>query len=305
MTEALLISADWGISSFRAFLLGKKGEVLTTHTADMGIMKVPDRDFAGIFSRLLQGWLKTYPDIPVLMSGMIGSEQGWSLAPHVGLPAGLNDLSAALHPVRISNDRTGYIVPGLKTIGPTGVHDIIRGEETQIMGGLEDKFPAEVVFCLPGTHSKWVTFKNDVVTGFQTYLTGEALDVLTTHSIIGRLMTEKRVDIGEAFMQGLERSGETGGLLHHLFGVRSQGFSNKIDKQDLKSYLVGILIGHEIRGVKEIDSLPKTVSLIGGTEITAIYEQALNFFSIESRRVDGELAAIRGHQRIAAAAGLI
>jgi 2-dehydro-3-deoxygalactonokinase len=302
--EPLLISADWGTSSFRAFLLGKNGAVLAKHTADMGIMKVPDRDFGGIFNRLLRDWLKTDPEIPVLMSGMIGSEQGWSLAPHIRLPAGIKNLSAALHPVQISNGRTGYIVPGLTTVGSTGVHDIIRGEETQIMGGLDDKMPAESVLCLPGTHSKWVALNNGVVTDFQTYLTGEALDVLTTHSIIGRLMTEPLVESGEAFIQGLARSGETGGLLHHLFGVRSQGFCGKIDKQDLKSYLAGILIGHEINGMKEFHSHPETVTIVAGKKISEIYEKAFDFFSIRSLRVDGESAAIRGHLRIAEFAGL-
>jgi 2-dehydro-3-deoxygalactonokinase len=305
MNEPLLISADWGTSSFRAFLLGKTGEILAKHTAGLGIMKVPDNDFPGVFNRLLNDWLNTYPKIPILMSGMIGSEQGWSLAPHVKLPAGLGDLATNLHPIQISSERTGYIVPGLSTTGSTGVHDIIRGEETQIMGGLEERIPTECVLCLPGTHSKWATLANGVITDFQTSLTGEALDVLVIHSILGRLMEEETSNGREVLVQGLQRSGDAGGLLHHLFGVRSQGFSKKIDKQNLKSYLAGILIGHEIKGMKEIYSHLDSITIVAGERISEIYKQAFDFFAVKSQVVDGEMAAIRGHLKIAGAAELI
>jgi 2-dehydro-3-deoxygalactonokinase len=305
MKEPLLISVDWGTSNFRAFLLGNKGEVLTKRSLNEGIMKVSDRDFPTTFNRLLCDWLNTNPNIPVLMSGMIGSEQGWSLAPHVKLPAGLGDLAAALHPVKDLNKRTIYIVPGLTTPGNSGVNDIIRGEETQIIGGLNEKIATECVLCLPGTHSKWVTLTNGIVTDFRTSLTGEVLDVLTTYSIIGRLIKGKRVGIGEAFILGLNRSGDAGGLLHHLFGVRSQGFTKAIKKQRLKSYLAGILIGHEIRGMKEIYSQLESTTIIAGKEISVVYKKAFDFFSIESHVIDGQMAAIQGHMKIAEASGLI
>jgi len=268
-------------------------------------MKVSDRDFPTTFNRLLNDWLSTHPNIPVLMSGMIGSEQGWSLAPHIKLPAGFGDLAAALHPVQISNKRTIYIIPGLTTSGNSGVNDIIRGEETQIIGGLKGKIVTECVLCLPGTHSKWVTLTNGIVTDFHTSLTGEALDVLTTYSIIGRLIKEKRVGIGEAFRLGLNRSRDAGGLLHHLFGVRSQGFTKEIDEQHLKSYLAGILIGHEIIGMKEIYSHLESITIVAGKEISGVYKKAFESFSIESHVIDGEMAAIQGHLKIAEASGLI
>ena len=38
-----------------------------------------------------------------------------------------------------------------------------------------------------------------------------------------------------------------GGLLHHLFGVRTRGLMGEIEPRASASYLSGILIGHEIR----------------------------------------------------------
>ena len=304
-SEPILISADWGTSSFRAFLLDRKGDILERRETPEGIMKVANGDFGATFSILMGQWLNRYPDIPVLLSGMIGSEQGWALAPHLSLPTRLTDLSSALHPVPLAAEKRVFIVPGLTTIGAHGVPDIIRGEETQIFGVLDNEHAGTSVFCLPGTHSKWVTIADGAITGFQTALTGEALSVLSDHSILGRLMEGSNNQNEAAFFQGLNRAMEEGGLLHHLFGVRSQGVNRFIPRWALRSYLTGILIGHEIQGMRSIYPRLNTITIIAGQGISEGYEVALQFFGFETTRIDGETAAIRGHVQIARSAGLI
>jgi 2-dehydro-3-deoxygalactonokinase len=253
--------------------------------------------------------LNDLPDIPVLLSGMIGSEQGWAVSPHISLPARLADLAAALHAVPITDKRCAYIVPGLTTVGVHGVHDIIRGEETQIVGALDDLATEESVLCLPGTHSKWVTVADGAISGFQTALTGETLAILSDNSILGRLMENSAGDENDkeetAFVQGLTRATERGGLLHHLFGVRSQGYCRVIPRSGLRLYLAGILIGHEIRGMREIYPQLKSITIIAGQEIAERYGRAFEFFGLETTRVDGAAAAFGGHLKIARAAGLI
>ncbi len=310
MPKPVLISADWGTTSLRVFLLDRRGAVVERREAPMGIMKISDGDFSGTFSALTGRWLNDYPDVPVLFSGMIGSEQGWALAPHIPLPARLADLAAALHAVPITDKKCAYIVPGLTTVGAHGVHDIIRGEETQIVGALDDDSPTEEsVLCLPGTHSKWVTIDDDAISGFQTSLTGETLAILSDNSILGRLMENSAGDENEkeetAFVQGLSRATERGGLLHHLFGVRSQGYCRVIPQSGLRLYLAGILIGHEIRGMREIYPRLKSITIIAGQGIAERYGRALDFFGLQSTLVDGAAAAFGGHLKIARAAGLI
>ena len=309
MPKPILISADWGTTSLRAFLLDRKGAIVDRREAQKGIMKVSDGDFSGTFSALTGRWLNDYPDIPVLLSGMIGSEQGWALAAHMPLPARLADLAAALHVVPLTDKKCAYIVPGLTTVGVHGVHDIIRGEETQIVGALDDSPTEEAVLCLPGTHSKWVTVAAGAIFGFQTSLTGETLAILSDNSILGRLMenaaVENEKEEDTAFVQGLTRATEQGGLLHHLFGVRSQGYCRVIPRSGLRLYLAGILIGHEIRGMREIYPRLKSITIIAGQGIAERYGRALQFFGLETTLVDGEAAAFRGHLKIARAAGLI
>ena len=161
------------------------------------------------------------------------------------------------------------------------------------------------MLCLPGTHGKWVTAAAGCVTGFQTALTGEALAVLSEHSILGRLMEGGAQENRSAFVQGLERSTQEGGLLHHLLGVRSQGYCRVIPPSGLRAYLAGILIGHEIRGMREIYPELTGVTVIAGRDIAERYSRALTHFGITSQRIDGETAAFRGHLKIARAAGLI
>ena len=309
MPNPVLISADWGTTSLRAFLLDQQGAIMDRREAPKGIMKVPDGDFSGTFSAMTGRWLNDFPDLPILLSGMIGSEQGWAVAPHVPLPARLADLATALLAVPLTDKKCVYIVPGLKTEDVHGVHDIIRGEETQIVGAFDDSTTGDSVLCLPGTHSKWVTVVDGEILGFQTSLTGETLAILSENSILGRLMENSAAEKGKkdeaAFDQGLTRATEQGGLLHHLFGVRSQGYCGDIPRSSLRHYLAGILIGHEIRGMQEIYPQLKSITIIAGQEIAERYDRALQCFGVETPLVDGAAAAFRGHLKIARAAGLI
>jgi 2-dehydro-3-deoxygalactonokinase len=113
-------------------------------------------------------------------------------------------------------------VPGLSCRDSAGVPDVMRGEETQILG-----CGTEGTICLPGTHSKWAEVKNGRIERFSTFMTGEVYAVLRQHSILGRMMEEGKPDAG-AFAEGVKRSGDEGGLLHHLFGVRTRGLMGEL-----------------------------------------------------------------------------
>ena len=71
----------------------------------------------------------------------------------------------------------------------------MRGEETQILGALDDLPAAGALVCLPGTHSKWARVERGRITSFSTYMTGELYAVMKSHSILGRMMEEGAVDL--------------------------------------------------------------------------------------------------------------
>ncbi len=293
-----MLAVDWGTSSLRVHRVAADGRVVETRSAARGILAVTDGDFAGTLEALAGDWLDQDAG-PVLLSGMIGSRQGWLEAPYVPCPAGLDEIRAALAPLAWSQSgrsRQAAICPGLSWRSATGVPDVMRGEEAQLLGALDQIDPGQPV-CLPGTHSKWATIADGRITRFATHLTGEAYAVLRQHSILGRLMTDAPVDPAW-FRAGVSRAREPGGLLHHLFGVRPRGLLGDIPPDGLAGYLSGILIGHEVAAALADAPAGPPVALIGAPDLAALYETALAEHGRAARRLPADLAA-RGLWRLA------
>jgi 2-dehydro-3-deoxygalactonokinase len=82
--DRYLIGLDWGISSFRAYLMDGKGEIVDTIVNQSGILQVGNRSFEEVLKASIGHWLSRYPDAPIIASGMIGSRQGWLEATRVG-----------------------------------------------------------------------------------------------------------------------------------------------------------------------------------------------------------------------------
>ncbi len=265
-----MIGVDWGTSSFRAFRLRGQA-IIDRHASASGILNIPDAGFADTLRAAIAPWLAD-GERHVLMSGMIGSRQGWQEAPYLPCPAGAAELARALAPVRFDGAQV-LLAPGLMVEG--AVPEVMRGEEVQVVGALDgtgaDGSGADATACLPGSHSKWVRVAKGQVAGFNTHLTGEAFAALRGHTILGRLMQPGAAPDPDAFARGVARSGDPGGLLHHLFGVRTLGLTGGLADAAAASYLSGLLIGHEVRAAAPAG----TVHLIGDEALCGLYAQAI------------------------------
>jgi 2-dehydro-3-deoxygalactonokinase len=278
-----VIAIDWGTSAFRGYRLDSQGRILDSRSADKGILAVPEGRFAEVLEEQVGDWI-AQGEAPIVMSGMIGSRQGWAEVPYVQCPAGLAQIAAAMREVRWQGEgkrRRAWIVPGVACRDAAGVHDVMRGEEVQVLGASL----VDGLVCLPGTHSKWVVVDDEKIIRFSTYMTGEMYAVLKQHSILGRMIEEGGPD-SSAFAEGVKRSGEGGGLLHHLFGVRTRGLMGELGPAASASYLSGILIGHELRAFEV-----KKVHLLGTPELAVLYAQAAAALGIETEALDPEAAA--------------
>ncbi len=283
-----MILVDWGTSSLRAYRL-EGGHVRDRVEGPHGILAVHGQ-FADTLADVIGPWLDAGED-RVLMSGMIGSRQGWVEAPYLPCPAGIAEIAAALTPVPFDR-ATVRLVPGLRSQDPDGVPEVMRGEEMEVLGtGLQ----AGLV-CLPGTHSKWVTVAEGRIAGFTTHMTGEVFGALRQHTILGRLMQDAPHD-PTAFAAGMARAARPGGILHHLFGVRTLGLLGGLADTEAASYLSGLLIGHELGAVAP----RQPVTLVGAAPLCARYAAALAALGCESRIAPPGAAAI-GLARIGAAA---
>jgi 2-dehydro-3-deoxygalactonokinase len=287
-----MIAIDWGTSSFRAYRLAADGRVLDKRSAPLGILNVEPGMFAQVLESQVGDWLEAAA-WPIVMSGMIGSRQGWAEAPYAQCPAGAQEIAAGMREVGWAQHRA-WIVPGLSARDATGIPDVMRGEEAQIIGVL-DRLPAAGAWvCLPGTHSKWAEVREGKILRFSTYMTGEVFAVMKTHSILGRMMTDGPTDPAW-FDAGVRRAHDAGGLLHHLFGVRARGLFGEVPGASAASYLSGILIGAELISTGATDG---PVYLLGDPSLVTLYQRALGSFARTGIVLDPE-AAVRGLHTLA------
>jgi 2-dehydro-3-deoxygalactonokinase len=201
-----------------------------------------------------------------------------------------------------------------------GVPDVMRGEETQLMGAAaEGRETGDGLFVLPGTHSKWAVLRGGRIAWFATFMTGELFAVLSQHSILGRLMTAEEsgggdggADADAAFDRGVAAGlaapgPERGGLIRRLFGARTLALFGRLSEAGVRPYLSGLLIGGEIAEarqclhLKDRALLTPPLTVIGAAGLAARYERAFAAAGIAARR-GPEDAAARGLVRLAAAA---
>jgi hypothetical protein len=188
--------------------------------------------------------------------------------PYLPCPAGPDEIAAALVSVPFEGALI-RLVPGLTDTDDSGTPEVMRGEETQIVGVLPEI--DDGIACLPGSHSKWARIANGRISAYRTYLSGEAFAALRGGTILGRMMKDGPTDEA-AFDRGLARAADHGHLLHHLFGVRTLGLFGQLGETESASYLSGLLIGHEVRAARPEG---QSVHLIGAAQLCALYARAI------------------------------
>lgn len=299
-----LIALDWGTTSLRAYLVGAEGAVLERRQSAEGIRNVRGGAFAETFSRAVQGWPA---GLPAIACGMIGSRNGWHEAPYCDAPADAPALAAALARVPGS---TVAIVPGVRCIDRHGDPDVMRGEETQLIGAsLGGR--ADGLFLLPGTHNKWAQLEAGRIVRFSTWMTGELHAALLAHTILGAFgqatgPSPVAEQPGPVFSRGVDRALAEADFLHALFTARSRVLEADLQPADVPDYVSGLLIGEEIRGARAAGWLGSAaqVTLIGDARLTARYARALEQAAVPSEDGPPDVV-VPGLHAIARAAGFL
>jgi 2-dehydro-3-deoxygalactonokinase len=316
--QAALIGLDWGTSSLRGWLFDADGGILARRGGGQGVMAVASDGFAAVFEAFCEPWLALAPGLPVIAAGMIGSRQGWREAAYLPAPAGAAELAAALLPLDELAGRVFRVVPGVVADQPDGACDVMRGEETQVIGALAawpagDRSPGCTRhFVLPGTHGKWVGVRDDRIVELRTSLTGETWAALRDHTILGRLCEDPDPDdpqaqarAWQAFDQGVAQiRAQPGALLHLLFRVRTEGLFGRLSPGQLPAYLSGLLIGAEVGDALAWRPASSEPPVLVGTEAQVRrHARALAGFGLRSVHAAPERAAA-GLFQLARAAGL-
>jgi len=289
------IAIDWGTSSFRAWLMASDGTPLAESRSDEGMRHCSAAGFEPVFRRHVSALGGN--SLPVIICGMAGARQGWREAPYVETPTRLDALGD--NAVRVDIDRDVRILPGIAQVSASEP-DVMRGEETQILGSIEPDFSGLV--CIPGTHSKWVRIENGAVTGFSTYMTGELFELVAGHSVVALALDKdiKPTPESDAFAAGLA-AGEAAdtAITSALFRIRSSMLLGFSERQDGAARLSGLLIGAEIGDAARRHGRHQPVRLIAAGSLAGLYEAALTRAGFTVTVADAELASRRGLARVA------
>jgi 2-dehydro-3-deoxygalactonokinase len=291
---AALLACDWGTTNLRAWTLDAAGEVVERREFDLGVSRLGPGEAARRFETEVQPALAAQ-DLPAMLCGMVGSNLGWTTAPYADAPAGLADLARCLVAVE-AHAAWVRIVPGVRCEGLAGAPDVMRGEETQLLGWIAadpDRARGRRLVCHPGTHAKWVVVEDGRIVRFLTAMTGELYAVLSRHSV---LRGEGEADDPAAFDAGLAAAGDGGGLAARLFTTRSRVVGGGASAQSTPSYLSGLLIGADVAAAPDLLGVDprQPVALLGDRDLCGRYARAIERRGGLCEIFDGEAAARAG-----------
>ena len=300
MAAALLV-CDWGSTRLRAWTLDHVGAVMARQDFPFGVNGLAVGEAAQRFDEDVRASLGA-DALPALLCGAIGSNVGWRTAPYVDCPAGLADIAGGLASVRDDV----WIAPGLRCEGLGGACDVLRGEETKVMGWLSldpARRRGRHLVCQPGTHSKWLAVEEGRVVRFLSAFTGELFAVLSERSI---LRNDGQAADRAAFDAGLAAAADGDALLNRLYTARARVAGGGANAESTGSYLSGLLIGAEAAATPRLLGLEgDSVVLLGDEAACGRYARALNRRGVATSRADGDAAVLAGLVAIARLRGLL
>ena len=296
MSDTQWIAVDWGTSNVRAWGIDADGATVFSESSDEGMSRLtPDR-YPEVLARLVGDRFNTADgSTDVLICGMAGARQGWLEAPYLETPAALTRLAAGAVRPSAGAKLNARILPGICQRA-NGDEDVMRGEETQLLGllALRPGFAGTVV--MPGTHSKWVSIDDGRIVRFATAMTGELYDVLGTHSVLRHSLGGERM--GPATEDGIA-AGIERGLAHPeqltslLFRTRAASLLSGRGADWCSGYLSGLLVGAEIGGHRDWLG-GSVVPLVGSARLCRLYAAAIDKAGGQTETIDATEATLAG-----------
>ena len=301
MGPARFVAGDWGTTNLRLFLCEEPDRVLE-EASGPGAAAATGR-FTSLFETLIAPWRQQHGTLTAVLSGMVGSTIGWATVPYVPCPARPEQIAHGC--VSLAGGAV-QIVPGLSCRNRFDSPDVMRGEETQILGALHADAALQEgrhLLCLPGTHTKWVVLDGGSVVEFVSAPTGELFALLGAYSV---LVPRGSAAVGAsdgAFIEGLERFERFPGgqILHRLFECRARRIAGELPEEAAAAYLSGLLVASDVRGALETLGGPVTrsgVHVVGAPQLTALYARALAGRGVAATCIAGADAALAGLAQI-------
>lgn len=302
----LLLSCDWGTSSFRLRLVNRKtARIEAEYSTGDGAQPIAaatlstaarSRAFRAVLQRGLESLgVAGRTEIPLIISGMACSTIGWQSLPYASLPARLTGGDFVIADKRIGG-RVVRFVSGLRA-----ACDVMRGEECELTGLFvppsRHALASDCLVVLPGTHSKHVRIHKGRITDFTTHPTGELFALLSKHSTFGG--KPGGTFSPRAFCAGIETACQSG-MGPALFKTRARTVLGRMPPEQSADFLSGVLIGSEIaslpRGVPIVLAVGPALARRYGLAVRTLHPRS-KVFRIAPREM--ARALVRGHLKIA------
>lgn len=295
--NARLVGIDWGTTNRRAYVLDGTGECVRRHEDGNGTLASSGQFKPSLLALLEQ--LEAPPPVPVLMSGMVGSAQGWQEAPYLDCAVPLARLPQAAVPVRDAAPGCNWrIVPGYRcgsshSNGGNGGIDVMRGEETQLLG-LVAMGHADGWMVLPGTHCKWVRLRQGRVVQLSTYMTGELFAMLGASGTLASLMAAGPDGDPAALARGAMMARRLAPLSHTLFSIRAAVVAGAMPASQARSCVSGLLIGTEFAAAQQhagadADARAGAVRLVASGALSGVYAAVADMFNVRATLLDPDM----------------
>jgi 2-dehydro-3-deoxygalactonokinase len=301
MPDFQFAAVDWGTSSFRLWRLAGDGTVLGESRSHEGMIVARENGFADILARHLDA-VGASDDLPVLICGMAGAKQGWVEAGYVDVPARLDTISGQA--VRLEGvARDIRILPGLAQRDPQAA-DVMRGEETQLLGCIDHMPGGHAMVAMPGTHSKWVRVEAHRVTRFSTFMTGELFDAISKHTILSHALAASEGFGGDSavFAAAVRQAfASPATMTSQLFSIRARGLLFSLTAAEAEATLSGLMIGIELAGALGAAPGDNTIILVASGKLAELYRAAFAALGLDCTTIDAD-QAVRAGLGLAAAA---
>ena len=288
------IGVDWGTTHLRVYGLNDEQQVVCQSQSTQGMGSLHPEDFEPALLDLVHSWLPDNSRTLILACGMVGARQGWRESPYAVVPCSPG-APVALTLVATEDARLDVrIIAGLSQASPA---DVMRGEETQLLGLMASAEHAPNIVCLPGTHSKWVRLQGALVHRFQTYMTGEFFSLLTQYSVLRHSIASNEWDehvFTEAVIEALDRPQD---LLNASFGIRAGSLLENTTPARARSRLSGLLIGCELASAQPYWQ-KQSVALIGAEELAKRYAVALDAVGVKTSICDPDAMTLSGLRQV-------
>lgn len=317
-TMKTFLGCDWGTTSFRLRLVERgTRRILAEQAEPAGVRPFAALSPAERAARLaahladrIARWPEVGPDVPFVVTGMASSTVGWQELPYASTPFPLDGATAEVSP-RTLPGPGGRSRPGLLVSGVRTADDILRGEETALIGWHAltteaDRAPGPSYCLLAGTHPKHARVQDGCLESFRTFLTGELFDVLRKDSLLAASVAapaEGGTPAWDEFRAGVACSRALG-LSGALFQVRARQVLQGVRPADNVWFLSGILVGDEVGTLVALPGRPR-LWLIGEPARVALYRTALEVLDPERgaetlRDVSLNEAVVAGQEQLLA-----